>query len=717
MVKNIENVRESLEGSNTLINLGNGVTILEGNGLKSLIAGMNITLTSTSTTITIASTSGGTGNVTSEVTLTSQHIVVGNGGTDVIVTPVQIDSSGNITNITTINGLNPSNIVTSITNSGTGGQALVTGSGNSYIMKELTAASGVTLTSDENQIFISADGSAGGNVTTEVTLTSTAVVVGNGGTDVIVTPVLIDPSGNITGVTTINTLNVANFVTSISNAGTGDQALVTGSGHTYVVKRLTAGSGVILSSDANQVTISATGIGGGNVTTEVTLTSTNIVVGNGTTDVIVTPVQIDGSGNITNILSLNGTAITNFVTSITNSGTGDQALVTGSGNAYVVKELTAGSNIVLTSDANQVTIALANTGGSNIVYTHEAELGINRIITGYDGADNFVQDTPVSLSQSGAMTNLISINGTTEDNTSVLNLCSYSSSITTSENACNFCSPQTAIVNGQQSGIICSNGNLGNSTANTYLSALMTSSTCNLSPTTSLCEGITVLSSRNVKADESNQYSLVMGYSASGSPSSANRSIVLQSQGGNVIIAGTLTQNHIFSDTAYMWENHTPGTIPVGYIVALDHETGKVRQATEKDKAFGIVSAFPTILCQADSFHHANRYDIDQWGAPVYDEILDPQGQKVKVKRLNKKFDPSLPHVKREDRPAEYTKVGVHGVLHCRIQDKCKIGDFLVPDDNGHGKKSKKSTNIQVVHISQPYDKNLNYGIARVFLR
>lgn len=235
---------------------------------------------------------------------------------------------------------------------------------------------------------------------------------------------------------------------------------------------------------------------------------------------------------------------------------------------------------------------------------------------------------------------------------------------------------------------------------------------------------VTMLSSRRVRSGGGS--TVVMGWASEGEASSANRKIELQTSLGNVVITGSLSSSHTFADFAEYFENLTPGVIPLGTLVTLEGD--KVRPWTSGDVLIGVVSATPIMVAGDTPFTWQGRYLTGEFGEPLYDwvdeevhvPVLDENGEPMKdeegeivtkretvtvqVYRENPDFDPAMPQIPRSDRPEEWTCVGLLGQVRARVGEGVSPGDVI-------------GDRLTVMSITQPYDSDKGYAVARCLLR
>lgn len=213
--------------------------------------------------------------------------------------------------------------------------------------------------------------------------------------------------------------------------------------------------------------------------------------------------------------------------------------------------------------------------------------------------------------------------------------------------------------------------------------------------------------------------SFALGDAASGARSTANRKIHLFAATGDIQIAGSLTSSHSFSDFAEMFPNATGVEIPPGTIVA--EENGAVRPASAGDEIAGVVTATAVVTGGDTPFAWQGRYLSDEWGRPLYDAVPDPDhggdgaAPIIKVRQENPAWDPDLPQTPRSERPNEWTRVGLLGQVFTRVAADVVPGDRLSAA-GGIGVKSTSRTGLRCMTITQPYDADKGYAVARCLI-
>jgi len=208
-------------------------------------------------------------------------------------------------------------------------------------------------------------------------------------------------------------------------------------------------------------------------------------------------------------------------------------------------------------------------------------------------------------------------------------------------------------------------------------------------------------------------FSLAMGYAASGSASTSNRKIHLYGQTGNVSIAGTLSSSVTFTDFAEMFKNNQGEEIEAGYIVTLDGDG--IRIATDGDDISGVVSYTAVVLAGDSPFCWAGRYLYDEFGRPIMEEFNDPERGKIMVHKENPDYNPELEQIPRIERPLEYTPVGLIGQVLVRVSESVVAGDKLKALD-GVGIKSETKTGLKCMKITVPYNSEKGYAVAKCLI-
>ena len=269
-----------------------------------------------------------------------------------------------------------------------------------------------------------------------------------------------------------------------------------------------------------------------------------------------------------------------------------------------------------------------------------------------------------------------------------------------------------------------------NSTASGILSSAISANTCQAT-----ADGAVVFGRRTIN---NQTRSIAFGDSSSGSASTANRKFHMLSD-GNLSIAGTLTQNAVFTDYAEYFENAQSGEIPLGTLVALDGR--KVLAARNNDVVLGVVSATPAVVAGDSPFHWSKRYLVGEFGEMLYHTIPDPDwaasipdadwapsGDElpsdrpmvanpepqpmISVPVENPAYNPDQENVPRSKRPKEWTCVGLLGQIHTRLDASVAVGDFVKPGANGVGVKSDVPTNIRCMEIKSTFDPAKNYAVG-----
>lgn len=224
----------------------------------------------------------------------------------------------------------------------------------------------------------------------------------------------------------------------------------------------------------------------------------------------------------------------------------------------------------------------------------------------------------------------------------------------------------------------------------------------------------TVFNSRNVKSPGS--YRVVAGYSSTGSPSTSNIKVDLNTLNGNLNLAGKLTQNN--ADIAELFESQSGQPIELGTIVTLDGD--KIRKAQPSDEPIGVISGTAALVANDKTYHHKDRYLQNEYGMTltkrVQREFEDVDGNPVFEWRdepiENPNYNEDLPYVSRSERP-EWNTVGLIGQIYTNVEKDVIAGD-LINGKAGIGYKDNVNGKGRVMAITTPYNEERGFAIALV---
>ncbi|MBW5905613.1 peptidase G2 autoproteolytic cleavage domain-containing protein [Staphylococcus haemolyticus] len=224
----------------------------------------------------------------------------------------------------------------------------------------------------------------------------------------------------------------------------------------------------------------------------------------------------------------------------------------------------------------------------------------------------------------------------------------------------------------------------------------------------------TVFNSRNVKSPGS--YRVVAGYSSTGSPSTSNIKVDLNTLQGNLNLAGKLTQNN--ADIAELFESQSGQPIELGTIVTLDGD--KIRKAQPNDEPIGVISGTAALVANDKTYHHKDRYLQNEYGMTltkrVQREFEDVDGNPVFEWRdepiENPNYNENLPYVSRSERP-EWNTVGLIGQIYTNVEKDVIAGD-LINGKAGIGYKDNVNGKGRVMAITTPYNEERGFAIALV---
>ena len=231
-------------------------------------------------------------------------------------------------------------------------------------------------------------------------------------------------------------------------------------------------------------------------------------------------------------------------------------------------------------------------------------------------------------------------------------------------------------------------------------------------------ENSTIIASKKIINED--DFSVAMGYAESGNASTQNRTIHLYSETGNIEIGGQLTTQSNFSDFAEYLINKEGKEIEPGLLVTQEEDGVRLCQAGEP--ILGVVSHTAAIIAGDSPFCWQGRYLKDEWGRFIYEtkDVINEKGKKerIHVKVENPDYNPDRPYLKRSERPDQYTPVGLLGQVFVRVSEGVKSGDRVCSGANGLGIKitNNKRTGIKCLYITQPYNKEKGYAIAKCLI-
>ena len=167
-------------------------------------------------------------------------------------------------------------------------------------------------------------------------------------------------------------------------------------------------------------------------------------------------------------------------------------------------------------------------------------------------------------------------------------------------------------------------------------------------------------------------------------------------------MAGAVTPGHTFTDYAELFENVTAGIIPVGVIVSRIGR--KVQPGIAGDKILGVVSETAGIILGDAPFTWQGRYKRKPFGG----KVKDNKGRNVD----SEDFKPVLDYTSRQDRPEEWSTIGIMGQVFVRTLYSVEIDDYIGADGN----VSVTETRLQAMEVKAPYDFVTGYGITLCML-
>ena len=223
-----------------------------------------------------------------------------------------------------------------------------------------------------------------------------------------------------------------------------------------------------------------------------------------------------------------------------------------------------------------------------------------------------------------------------------------------------------------------------------------------------------IMNSNRVKSP--GNYHVVAGYGSSGSASTSNIKVDVNTFSGHLTLAGKLTQNS--ADIAELYESQSGESIPLGTIVTLD--AGKIRRAQPDEPILGVISGTAALIANDKTYHHKDRYLVDDYGVLVTEHkqvaFEDDKGNVYYEWRdipvENPKYDPNLPYLSRSERP-EWNAVGLLGQIYTNV-DKDVIANDFINSRAGIGYTDNANGKGWVQEITSPYSEDRGCAIALV---
>jgi hypothetical protein len=155
------------------------------------------------------------------------------------------------------------------------------------------------------------------------------------------------------------------------------------------------------------------------------------------------------------------------------------------------------------------------------------------------------------------------------------------------------------------------------------------------------------------------------------------------------------------ADYAEMFETVDGNPIDVGYFVAINGASGKIRKATSHDTyILGVTSATPSIIGDSGEMSWKEKFVTDKWGRVQHHEVkvpaqTDKEGRIIIPERkeiqpiLNPNWDPEREYVSRLKR-SEWVAIGLLGKILVRDDGTCGSGSYCKSNDEGIATKPRK---------------------------
>lgn len=234
----------------------------------------------------------------------------------------------------------------------------------------------------------------------------------------------------------------------------------------------------------------------------------------------------------------------------------------------------------------------------------------------------------------------------------------------------------------------------------------------------------------SVRTSINTQYSSVWGYASSGSASTSNQQIRLESNGGvGRFKGGTSTTGF---DYAEYFENLNLGKIEDGTIVTL--EGSKIKPARDGDFILGTISATAGVIGNAPDFHWSKRHLTNDFGRVItepvkmvkFDDYRGPVSEcTIEIPETAVFFTEEVPvenpeyvdvgsdYKMRSERRDEWSVVGLMGQVYVRVYDDIEHNTYV----SAGGKQSESETRLYCMKMTTPYSSEKGYGVAFCLLR
>ena len=251
---------------------------------------------------------------------------------------------------------------------------LVSNSSNSAVFKNLKAGSGITLTNNTQDITIATSGGSGfTNITPVSTSADSSLLVANSSNSAVFKNLKAGTGISLTNNTQdITITNTVTDTTKVSSSPQTTATIITDNSTSGVtLKTLTQGTGISITNGSQAVTIASSITQGFTNVASAPQTTATLIADNTTSPTsVIFKTLTQGSGitltNNTNSITIatsGGSGFTNITPVSTSSDS--SLLVSNSSNSAVFKNLKAGSGITLTNNTQDITIATS--GGSTTV--------------------------------------------------------------------------------------------------------------------------------------------------------------------------------------------------------------------------------------------------------------------------------------------------------------------------------------------------------------
>ena len=166
---------------------------------------------------------------------------------------------------------------------------------------------------------------------------------------------------------------------------------------------------------------------------------------------------------------------------------------------------------------------------------------------------------------------------------------------------------------------------------------------------------------------------------------------------GNTTIPGAYKTNPSDYAEYFEWEDsNLQKENRTGRFVVLSNN--KIKLANAGEDVIGIVSGTPGVISNTYEFEWQGRYLKDEFGATIYEEYINEDGEVNTRPVENPEYDPEMKYIPRSQRP-EWAPVGFMGQIIMLHDGTCEVNGYCAPGVNGIATSSSEKTNCQVMKV------------------